>query len=122
MNPAVKAFVEAINEHAVDKLALLMTDDHVFLDSMGARHAGRELMRTAWATYFGMIEDYRVEVRECYEDGGRVVLIGVAAGAYRGERWEVPAAWRAEVRGRQIADWRVYCDNEPVRQLMEKHK
>ncbi|HTV60171.1 MAG TPA: hypothetical protein VMJ93_14965 [Verrucomicrobiae bacterium] len=32
--------------------------------------------------------------------------------------WEIPAAWRAVVKDGLIAEWQVYCDNEPVRKIM----
>jgi len=34
----VLAFVEKINAHDVGGLRHLMTEDHVFIDSLGARH------------------------------------------------------------------------------------
>ncbi len=36
-----------------------------------------------------------------------------------GVRWETPIACCAQVRDGQIAEWRVYADNEPLRQLMK---
>jgi len=33
-------------------------------------------------------------------------------------KWETPAVWRALVRGETISEWRVYCDNEPIREKM----
>jgi hypothetical protein len=35
-------------------------------------------------------------------------------------RWETPAAWRAVVEGGLVAEWRVYADNEPMRELMRR--
>jgi limonene-1,2-epoxide hydrolase len=35
-------------------------------------------------------------------------------------RWETPAAWRAVVEGGLVAEWRVYTDNEPMRELMRR--
>ncbi len=37
MNPveSVLAFFDAINHHAVDKIVALMTEDHIFTDSLG---------------------------------------------------------------------------------------
>jgi hypothetical protein len=33
-------------------------------------------------------------------------------------RWETPAAWRAVVVDGLVAEWRVYTDNEPMRERM----
>jgi len=35
-------------------------------------------------------------------------------------RWETPAAFRAFVEDGLVAEWRVYADNEPLRQKMRK--
>jgi hypothetical protein len=35
-------------------------------------------------------------------------------------RWETPAAWRAVVEGGLVAEWRVYTDNKPMRELMRR--
>jgi hypothetical protein len=35
-------------------------------------------------------------------------------------RWETPAAWRAVVEGVLVAEWRVYTDNEPMRERMRR--
>jgi hypothetical protein len=34
--------------------------------------------------------------------------------------WTTPAAWRASIRDGLIAEWRVYADNEPIRQIMRQ--
>jgi ketosteroid isomerase-like protein len=53
MNPTdtVLRFLERINEHDADKLAELMTDDHMFIDSLGQSVRGREKMRLGWQSY-----------------------------------------------------------------------
>ena len=124
-----RAFVEAINRQSVEGLAALMTEDHVFMDGMGTRYEGRETMRVGWEGYFQMIPDYQVVVEETYIDGAVVVLLGTATGTYAVDgrllpenRWQTPAAWRARIRGGLVAEWRVYTDNQPLRQLMEKNR
>jgi limonene-1,2-epoxide hydrolase len=56
-----------------------------------------------------------------------VVMLGKARGTYSTDgtlkaenRWETPAAWRAVVEGGLVAEWRVYADNEPMRELMRR--
>jgi len=121
----VREFVAAINEHDLDRLLGLMTEDHVFIDSGGATVHGRESMGRAWQGYFGMVPDYRIRVEEAIESGDLVVLLGTAGGTYSvagkleaENRWETPAAWRALVRDDRVAGWRVYADNEPIRLVM----
>lgn len=44
----VLAFLDAINAHDIDRLAALMDEDHLFVDSLGQSVQGREKIRTAW--------------------------------------------------------------------------
>jgi len=122
-----RAFVAAINRQDVDELAVLMTPEHKFVDSLGNVVEGREKMRSGWASYFKMIPDYRIVVDECFNQGPVVVLLGIAGGTYAAgdelnphNRWSTPVALRAIVIGDLIAEWRVYADNEPLRQQMRK--
>ena len=45
-------FVDAINEHNVEKICSLMTDDHKFIDSQGNAVVGKVKMRAGWTGYF----------------------------------------------------------------------
>lgn len=121
----VQRFVDRINAKDLDAMVALMTEDHRFIDSLGAEVVGREKMRQAWEEYFRIVPDYRIDVRETFVDGQLVVLLGVARGTYtrdgilRGEdTWHTPAAWRARISGDHVAEWRVYADNEPLRRRM----
>jgi uncharacterized protein (TIGR02246 family) len=125
----VHAFVNAINHQSPDEIASLMTEDHVFIDSLGARVTGREQMKKGWQGYFAIIPDYTITVDETFADGSVVVMLGAAQGTYSSggplkpqNRWQTPAAWRAVVRGPLIAEWRVYADNEPIRQIMVRNR
>jgi uncharacterized protein (TIGR02246 family) len=119
------AFVNAINRQNPDEIASLMTEDHVFIDSLGTKVTGREQMKKGWRGYFGMVPDYTITVEDTFADGPVVVMLGAAHGTYSSggplkpeNRWRTPAAWRAVVRGSLIAEWRVYADNEPIRRIM----
>ncbi len=120
-----RAFVDRINAHDVLGLAALMTEDHRFVDSLGNVVDGREGMKGGWSAYFGMVPEYRLAAEQWLADGSTVVMLGIASGTYSlngslnpTERWATPVACRATVRGNLVAEWRVYADNEPIRQLM----
>jgi ketosteroid isomerase-like protein len=120
-----KTFVERINAGDVAGLAALMTEDHRFVDSLGNSVAGREAMRQGWVGYFGMVPDYRLVMDDWFCEGSFVVMLGTASGTYSPDgslnpenRWTTPTAIRAVIRENQVAEWRVYADNEPIRQLM----
>jgi len=112
------AFVEAINRHSPPGIAALMTEDHLFIDSLGNAMQGREKMRSAWVAYFALVPDYRIALSETYRSGDIVVMLGIVGGATRGQAWQTPAALRAEIRVSQVAAWRVYADNEPIRRVL----
>lgn len=125
----VRDFVEAINRQSVEQLGALMTEDHVFIDCLGARHEGREKIKAGWEAYFRMVPDYQVVVEESYVSGAVVVLLGLAEGTYAVEgrmpsenRWQTPAAWRVRIREGLVAEWRAYADNEPLRQVVAKNR
>ncbi len=127
VNPeaVARAFVDAINRRNADELAALMTEDHVFIDSLGTRVTGRQQMKAGWAGYFSIVPDYSITVEETLSSGPVVVMLGTAQGTYSTggalkpeNRWRTPAAWRALVAGSLVAEWRVYADNEPIRQVI----
>ena len=124
-----RAFVNAINHQDVDAVCSLMSDEHRFVDSLGTVVQGREQMRDGWTCYFRMVPDYTITVHETFSAGPIVVMLGVAAGTYVKDgqplaenSWRTPAAWRAQIHEGKVAEWRVYCDNEPIRQLTAKSK
>jgi len=121
--------VDRINAHDVGGLLGLMTTDHVFVDSLGLE-SPRPAIEEGWRQYFEMVPDYRVKIISSVEDGSNIILIGSAGGTYvtKGgsakseNEWETPAVWVARIRGEKVAEWRVYCDNEPIRQRMRQEK
>jgi ketosteroid isomerase-like protein len=124
---AALAFADAINHRSVEGIADLMTEDHVFVDSLGTRIVGRNRMKAGWEGYFRMVPDYTIAIEETHVDGAVVVMVGTAQGTYSTDgvlrpenKWSTPAAWRALIRGSLVAEWRVYADNEPIRQIMAR--
>ena len=122
-----QAFIRAINRQDVEELVELMAPDHRFVDSLGNAVAGREKMRAGWAGYFKMVPDYSIAVEETYCDGPVFLMIGVAEGTYAPDgdlkldnRWKTPVALRAQVEEGLVTEWRVYADNEPLREKMRK--
>jgi ketosteroid isomerase-like protein len=120
-----RAFVDRINAHDVPGLVALMTEDHRFVDSLGNVVDGREAMKGGWVAYFGIVPDYQLAAEQWLADGSTVVMLGIASGTYSPDgsldskhRWTTPVACRAKMRGDLVAEWHVYADNEPIRQLM----
>lgn len=121
----VLSFLDKINAHDVAGICALMTPDHTFVDGLGNRASGIENLRKGWAAYFTWFPDYSVSHEEILGGGQVVLLTGSARGTYavngklpKENYWEVPAAWKAVVKNGQIAEWRVYADNQPARKLI----
>jgi ketosteroid isomerase-like protein len=120
-----REFAARINAHDTRGIVSLMSADHVLIDSLGNRFA-RPAIEAGWAAYFAMVPDYWIKIDRTIAEGGVVALFGTAGGTYVHEegilkpenKWETPAAWLVTVRDERVSEWRVYCDNEPIRERM----
>jgi len=128
-NPAdiVLKFERLINSRSADSVCSLMTDDAVFIDSLGNRVEGLALLRSAWQSYFAMVPDYTISHTEIFVEDDRIAMFGAAGGTFtkdgrmqKDNRWQSPAAWRVVVKNGKIAVWQVFADNEPLREIMRK--
>jgi ketosteroid isomerase-like protein len=125
----VKAFMERISAQDVDGLCELMTEDHTFFDACDHTATGREEMRKGWKGYYAMVPDYWVTCEFICSDNDIVLAVGRAGGTYTSNgtlrpenKWDIPAAWKAVVRDGKVAEWRVYADNEPIREIAAREK
>lgn len=123
----VLAFLDRINARDPSKLAELMTDDHLFIDSLGQKVQGRDAMRKGWQGYYAFCPDYWVSHEDVFPNGDVVAVFGAAGGTLAREgklvaenRWRTPAAWRAVVRNGLVREWRVYADNKPVYDILAR--
>jgi ketosteroid isomerase-like protein len=123
----VLEFLDRINQHDVDKLAEYMSEDHVFIDSLGHSVSGRENMRAGWRGYFAFCPDYWVSHEEIFPSGRLVAVFGAAGGtiAANGKlppenTWRASAAWLAIVENGLVKQWRVYADNKPVYDILAR--
>ncbi len=124
---SVRRFIERINAHDVDGIVRCLSDDHRFVDSLGAVFEGCERLRAGWTAYLRMVPDYIIDVHRTFGDRGNVVVVGVARGTYArdgvlraDDRWETPGAWLARVQRGEIAEWHVFADNEPIRRRIRE--
>lgn len=126
---AVLGFLDHINRHDVDKLVECMTEDHVFIDSLGQSVSGRENMRSGWRAYFAFCPDYWVSHEEIFPSGRLVAAFGTAGGTIVADgklppenSWRTPAAWLAVVEDGLVKQWRVYADNKSVYDILARSK
>jgi ketosteroid isomerase-like protein len=125
----VLTFVKAINDHDVDKIFDLMSDDHVFIDGYGNKQEGRNGMKVSWQNYYQMFPDYGVEITESIESDSVIGLFGYASGTYKinNEKtninfWKTTAAWKAIVENQKIKLWQVYCDYTRLMEIIKKEQ
>jgi len=121
------AFLNAINQDDADKVAGLMTQDHVFIDALGNSIRGREKMRAGWRAYFAMCPDYKVSHQDIFPNGSTVAAFGSAGGTISANgqlvpenKWQTPAAWRVVVQDGLVKEFRVYADSKPVYDILAK--
>lgn len=125
----VRQLIDAINRQDVAGINALLSPDHQFIDGLGYRVAGRDLMAHAWEGYFKLVPDYRIAVEQVLVADETVVVLGTASGTYahhgalpKENAWAVPSAWRATVHGDHVTEWQVYADNEPMRRIMNREE
>lgn len=114
----VRCFIDAINEHNVEKICSLMADEHKFIDSRGNETMGKEQMRTGWVGYFQLFPDYKIEVTEIIIQDDTTAAFGFASGTLYGltedieNYWHLPASWKAVINNGKIQLWQVYADTK----------
>lgn len=123
----VLKFEQLINTQKPDAVCSLLTDDSVFIDSLGNRVSGLARLRSAWEGYFKMVPDYTISHEEIFANGNTVAMFGTAQGTFshdgqikKENYWKTHAAWKAVVKNKKIALWQVFADNEPIREVMRR--
>ncbi len=125
----VNRFIKAINEHNVDKIYDLMSEDHIFIDGYGDRYVGKTGMKEGWQKYYEMFPDYLVEITDVTENNSVIGLFGFASATYKNIKdklnsnyWRTPAAWKAIVEDNKIQYWQVFCDYTRLKTIMDKNQ
>jgi hypothetical protein len=123
----VLEFLNRINQHDVDKLVEYMTEDHVFIDSLGQAVSGREKVRFGWRGYLAFCPDYWVSHDEIIPGEKSVAVFGAAGGTIATDgklppenKWRAAAAWLAIVEKGLVKQRRVYADNKPVYDILAR--
>lgn len=125
----VLKFIEAINTGNIDKIADLMSEDHIFIDSGDGKFQGKKIMKQGWIGYFGMFPDYKIEIIDITEGDSIIGIFGYASGTYKGLKdeansnyYRIPASWKAIVKDRKITHWQVYCETKQMEEIVEKNR
>lgn len=109
------AFVQAMNQHDLEKMAALLSDDHVFTGAYGEQAKGRESVLKGWAEYFEAFPDYSFELEEVLLAPNGTMIHGWSTGtslaAVRtGRTFRVPSVFRIKIKDEKIQHWRIFTD------------
>jgi ketosteroid isomerase-like protein len=125
----VSNFIKAINDHNVEQIYELMSDDHTFIDGYGERYVGRKDMKEGWTNYYKLFPDYYIEITDITENETIIGLFGYAGGTYKNIKdksnsnyWRTPASWKAIVENREIKLWQVFCDYSKLLAIIDKNQ
>ena len=125
----VNGFVKAINDHDVDQIFNLMSDNHVFIDGQDAKHVGKEGMKEGWKGYYELFPDYQIDITDIIDNDPVFGMFGYVDGTYKGAKnesnscfWRTPASWKAIVKNEKILHWQVYCDYSELFKIIDQNK
>jgi hypothetical protein len=110
-------FNECINNQDLNGLALLMTDDHAFIDREGKVSQPKETMVQGWKQFFEMVPKYRNTFNRVQSKDNRVAILG---SAYWSEKQPYdPVIWIATIVDDLVQEWRLYADSEANRRQFD---
>jgi ketosteroid isomerase-like protein len=122
-------FVKAINDHDVNEIVNLMSQDHIFIDATDNKSVGKKGMKEGWKGYYELFPDYLIEISDIIGNDSVIGLFGYASGTYKNltnrlnsNFWRTPASWKAIVENKKIKHWQVYCDYSNLFKIIEKNK
>lgn len=121
-------FVLQINDHNVDGIYSLMSDDFTFTDSHNNKVAGKDNMRKGWEDYFKMFPDYKITINKSMENATVFLAEGTAEGTYGGTKsvsgdnyYKMPAAWKAVIEAGKVKSWQIYADTKMPEDIINKY-
>jgi len=113
----VMQFNECINNQDIERLADLMADNYVFIDSSDDVYARKENQVHGWASFFDRFPDYTNHFSIIDSRGNRVFVIGHSTCSH--EPLDGPALWTARIENDLVAEWRVYLDSPENREKLK---
>jgi len=122
-------FVKAINDHDVNEIVNLMSEDYIFIDGQDHKSVGKKGMKEGWEGYYALFPDYKIEISDITENESVIGLFGYVNATYKNltnklnsNFWRIPASWKAMVENNKIKHWQVYCDYSDLFKIIEKNK
>lgn len=129
MENVVHNFIDAINDHRIERIMAMITDDHKLIDAHGNEVSGIENLKAAWIGYYQLFPDYKIEIELVISKGEVFAVFGTATGTYNGEsrkienrHWRLPAAWKVVINGDNVALWQVYADTKIPYDIIQQYR
>lgn len=119
----VLKFNDYINDHDIDGLEALMSDDHIFIDSVDNSTIGKANCISAWKGFFEHFPDYNNVFNSVLRTDNLVIILGYST-CSSDTRLEGPVIWTAKFSSsdKKVMEWRVYDDTEENRRQLGLHK
>jgi hypothetical protein len=111
----ILSFVEMINNGDIEGIQALLAPNHTFIDLEGKTHKGAAVTAQIWRDYLSDNPDYKIFVRQAYQSGDRVVLIGHTTGSHLNlpeivEFHTEGVIWIAHTRDDKVTAWQILED------------
>lgn len=118
-------FVLQINDHNVDGIYILMSDDHTFIDALGNKTQGRDKAKNQWEIIFDVFPNYKIIINNVMEnatvflaDGNVEATLKKIKNDQNNDHYKLPAAWKAEIENGKIKSWQIFSDTQVPSSLM----
>jgi hypothetical protein len=125
----VNRFVKAINDHDVNEILNLISEDHIFIDGQDNKTIGKRGMKEGWERYYELFPDYQIEISNVTENKSVIGLFGYVNATYKNFNnklnsnfWRTPASWKAIIESNKIKHWQVYCDYSDLFRIIDKDR
>lgn len=122
-------FISSINEHNVDQLIGLLSNDHIHIDSYDQTLQGKEAVRGSWMSYFEWFPDYHIDIEEAIAYDNKVAAFGYVSGTFRGmytadgfNYWRLPVAIKTEIKDGRIRMWQIFSDTRVPLGIIERNQ
>jgi hypothetical protein len=107
-------FNDCINEKNIERLGYLMSEDHLFVDSLNNTINGKLNNIENWNLFFDLFPDYRNVLETVCVNNSTVVMYGHSV-CSDNRLNHVQAIWVAQIANDKVKEWRIYPDTEENR-------
>lgn len=111
---AVVSFIDGVNRGDLDRLAILMANDHRLHVFDESPLAGKTANMEAWAAYIASFPEYVIYPHQMVARNADVVVLGHTTGSHPGlsdeEESTLTVLWRASVEDGRLTLWQLIAD------------